>query len=76
MKYESHPRIYGDPPQKEGPLAGVTIDWKSQDYWGLGALDWDRVTLKPSKKKLLDLGLVNVANDIYPEEKPKAPSIL
>jgi hypothetical protein len=36
-------------------------------YWILGALDWDWDTTKPSKKKLLYLGLGDVAKDLYPE---------
>jgi aldehyde:ferredoxin oxidoreductase len=61
-----HPRIIGDPPLKEGPLADVRADIEAQAYWGLGALDWDRETTKPSKKKLLELGLDDVAQEIWP----------
>jgi aldehyde:ferredoxin oxidoreductase len=62
-----HPRIVGRPPQKEGPLAGMTLDIEAQVYWCLGAMDWDRETTKPSKKKLLALGLDDVAEDLWPE---------
>jgi len=61
-----HPRIIGDPPLKAGPHANRTVDLKAQIYWNLGALDWDRVTTKPSKKKLLELGLNDVANELWP----------
>jgi hypothetical protein len=47
-------------------LAGVTADFEAQDYWALGALDWDRVSTKPSKAKLLSLGLDDVAKDLWP----------
>jgi aldehyde:ferredoxin oxidoreductase len=66
LKWYSHPRTYGDPAQKTGPLAGVTIDTKAQMYWNLGALDWDHVTTRPSKKKLLELGLTKEAAELYP----------
>ncbi len=66
MKWTVHPRIIGNPPQKTGPLAGVTADLEAQVYWNLGALDWDRVTTKPSKAKLLDLGLDDIAKQLYP----------
>jgi len=33
---------------------------------GLCALDWDRVTTKPSKAKLLSLGLDDIARDLWP----------
>jgi aldehyde:ferredoxin oxidoreductase len=68
LHWAAHPRIYGDPPQKEGPLAGVTIDIKAQNYWNLGALDWDHVTTKPSKKKLMDLGLKDIAEELWPPQ--------
>ena len=64
-----HPRIIGRPPQAEGPLAGVSTDMEAQAYWNLGALDWDRVTTKPSLSKLQELGLDDVADELYPPGK-------
>jgi len=61
-----HPRIVGRPPQKEGPLAGISQDIEAQAYWNLGALDWDPVTTRPSRKKLLELGLDDVAQELWP----------
>ena len=52
-----HPRIFGQPPQNEGPLAGVSCDIEAQQYYNLGALDWDMNSTKPSRKKLLALGM-------------------
>ncbi len=66
LKWKVNPRIIGNPPQKEGPLAGVRADIEAQIYWNLGALDWDRVTAKPSRKKLLELGLDDVAKELWP----------
>ena len=66
LELKVHPRIIGKPPYETGPLAGVTADIEAQNYWNLGALDWDRVTTKPSKKKLLELGLEDVAKDLWP----------
>ena len=66
LKWPIHPRIVGKPPQTAGPLAGATADIEAQVYWCLGALDWDRVTTKPSKAKLLSLGLDDVAKDLWP----------
>jgi aldehyde:ferredoxin oxidoreductase len=66
LKWSVHPRIAGKPPQTTGPLANVTADIEAQVYWCLGALDWDRVTTKPSKGKLLSLGLEDVAKDLWP----------
>ena len=67
LKWSVHPRIVGKPPQTAGPLAGVTANIEAQVYWCLGALDWDMITTKPSKTKLLSLGgLDDVANDLWP----------
>jgi aldehyde:ferredoxin oxidoreductase len=66
LEYKIHHRIIGRPPLKEGPLAGVSADIEAQVYWNLGALDWDRKTTKPSKKKLLELSLDDVAQDLWP----------
>jgi aldehyde:ferredoxin oxidoreductase len=67
-----HPRVIGVPPLTAGPLAGVTAATDSVIYWNLGALDWDRVTTKPSKAKLLSLGLDDVAADLWPDQ-PSGP---
>jgi aldehyde:ferredoxin oxidoreductase len=69
LNWTVHPRIIGNPPQSSGPLAGVTVDLEAQDYWNLGALDWDMLTTKPSQKKLMDLGLQDVAEQLYPPKK-------
>jgi len=66
LKWPVHPRIVGKPPQTTGPLAGVTADIEAQVYWSLGALDWDRVSTKPTKAKLLALGLDDIAKDLWP----------
>ena len=64
LKWPVHSRIKGTPPQATGPLAGVTADIEAQVFWNLGALDWDRLTTKPSKAKLLSLGLDDIAGDL------------
>jgi aldehyde:ferredoxin oxidoreductase len=66
LKRKIHPRILGRPPQKEGPLRGVSVDIEAQTYWNLGALDWDPETTRPSKNKLLELGLDDVAAELWP----------
>ena len=63
-----HNRIIGRPPQEEGPLAGVTLDMEAEAMQNLEALDWDRITTKPSKKKLLQLGLNDVAEELWPPQ--------
>jgi aldehyde:ferredoxin oxidoreductase len=66
LKWPVPPRISGKSPLTTGPLAGATADVEAQDIWSFGALDWDRVTGKPSKAKLLSLGLDDIAKDLWP----------
>jgi hypothetical protein len=42
------------------------VDIDAQVNGDLNALDWDRVTTKPSKAKLLELGLDDVAKELWP----------
>jgi aldehyde:ferredoxin oxidoreductase len=75
LNWYAHPRIYGDPPQEVGPLAGVKINTTAQNYWCLGALDWDMETTKPSKKKLIELGFQEIAEGLWPSPKlPVSPA--
>jgi len=66
LKHFIHGRIWGNPPLTEGPLAMVTCDLEAEAYWHLGQLDWDRITTKPSRKKLLKLGLNDIADELWP----------
>ena len=69
LDHKVPPRVIGEPPLREGPLADVRINIDAQVYWNLGALDWDMVTTKPSKKKLLSLGLDDIAEELWPESQ-------
>jgi aldehyde:ferredoxin oxidoreductase len=68
LQWTVHPRITGNPPLDTGPLAGVSADLEPQVYWCLGALDWDRKTTKPSRNKLLELGLDDIAEELWPPQ--------
>ncbi|MDO8672732.1 MAG: aldehyde ferredoxin oxidoreductase C-terminal domain-containing protein, partial [Dehalococcoidia bacterium] len=50
-------RLVGQPPQTEGPLAGKSIDTAAKTAAFLALRGWDPITFKPTKEKLLDLGL-------------------
>ena len=47
-----------------GPLAGVTIDQDTVNREFLEAMDWDLETTRPSRTKLLELGLEDVADSL------------
>ncbi|RLC73238.1 MAG: aldehyde ferredoxin oxidoreductase, partial [Chloroflexi bacterium] len=61
-------RVIGQPPLGTGPLAGrrVELDVLLQDY--LKARDWDLRTGKPSRNKLIELGLKDIARVLWPGE--------
>jgi aldehyde:ferredoxin oxidoreductase len=66
LEFKVPDRVLGKPPLKEGPVAGVTVDEDTMIKEYLTAMDWDLKTAKPSKKKLLELGLVDVAQELWP----------
>jgi len=59
-------RVLGRPPMESGPVAGRSVDIETlgRDY--LVAMDWAPETGKPSKKKLEELGLDDIARDLWP----------
>jgi aldehyde:ferredoxin oxidoreductase len=66
LEFKVPARVLGKPPLKEGPLAGVTVDEDTMIKEYLTAMDWDLKTGKPSKRKLLELGLADVAQKLWP----------
>ena len=58
-------RAFGKPPLAKGPLKDVTIEIENwvKEYHEYA--DWDYETGKPSAKKLIQLGLEDVAKDLY-----------
>ena len=59
-------RMMGIPPKTEGPRAGITLnaDEHFNEYYE--ALGWDIKTGKPSQEVLVELGLDDVAKELYP----------
>ena len=59
-------RMMGVPAKTEGPRAGITInaDDLFNEYYQ--ALSWDIKTGKPSQEVLVELGLDDVAKELYP----------
>ncbi|OGN91290.1 MAG: hypothetical protein A2Z75_01060 [Chloroflexi bacterium RBG_13_50_10] len=58
-------RVSGNPPPEAGPTAGRSADFTTlrSDY--LIARGWDLNTSTPSRKKLLELGLDDIAKALY-----------
>ncbi|MFP3975702.1 MAG: aldehyde ferredoxin oxidoreductase family protein [Dehalococcoidia bacterium] len=65
LQFKVPGRMVGKPPQAEGPLAGVTVDEETLNRDYLTAMDWDLETTKPSERKLSELGLEGVAEQLY-----------
>ena len=64
LEHLLHPRMVGLPPLEEGATKGITLDMDTllQDF--LKAMEWDPVTATPSAKRLIELGLKDVAEDL------------
>jgi len=53
-------------PQTAGPLAGKSVDMEAMTAAYLAEKGWDPATFKPTKEKLLELGLDDLAEDLWP----------
>lgn len=58
-------RILGKPPMKDGPLAGVTLDLEKERKKYFRSMQWSYRTGRPSRKRLIELGLEDLTKDIY-----------
>jgi len=65
IRFEVPSRIVGDPPQTTGNVRGITVDIDTQVREYCAAMDWDPSTGRPSRERLLALGLEEVAHDLY-----------
>ena len=65
LQFKFPDRIAGFPPKEEGPLKGITLDVETLNKEYYNAMDWDLNSAKPSKNKLKELGLEEVARVIW-----------
>lgn len=65
LKYQVPGRAFGNPPPVEGSLAGITVDENTLYSDFLAAMDWDAETTVPGRKKLIELGLDDIAAEFY-----------
>jgi aldehyde:ferredoxin oxidoreductase len=65
LQFEINGRVTGNPPLTAGPTAGFTLDEKTVDREFLTEMDWDLETCVPNHRKLQELGLEDVAKEIY-----------
>ena len=65
LKYKSPNRMIGLPPLKTGPTAGRTVDEAVIARELCEAMKWDVKTAKPSKQRLIELGMADVAEELY-----------
>jgi aldehyde:ferredoxin oxidoreductase len=66
LKYHHPDRMAGRPPRTAGPLEGVTLDEDGMLKEFFAAMDWDLKTAKPNKKRLLELGMDDIARELWP----------
>jgi len=58
-------RLIGSPALGEGPHKGFSLDTETLQREFLAACDWDQQTCRPSRAKLKELGLEDVAEVLY-----------
>lgn len=58
-------RVVGNPPLSYGPLKGVMIDAEAQSRQYFKVMKWDYHSGKPDKQRLIELGLEDVAKELY-----------
>jgi aldehyde:ferredoxin oxidoreductase len=64
--FQLPPRSVGKPPQETGPNAGGTVDNEALGDNFFAALGWDRVTGKPARQALEQMGgMEDVIKDLY-----------
>lgn len=64
LEWDIPSRMIGNPPLTDGSVRGVTVDLQTLMKEYLEAVDWDTTTTRPSDKKLKELDLAFVSNDI------------
>ena len=57
-------RVIGDPPLDSGPMKGVTLPYRRLCDDFLEGMGWDKESGKPTRKKLEELGLSEIADEI------------
>ncbi|MBN1188300.1 MAG: aldehyde ferredoxin oxidoreductase family protein [Dehalococcoidales bacterium] len=65
LVYHHPDRMAGRPPRTAGPLAGITLDEERMLEEFFEAMDWELTTARPSKKKLLELGMDDIASELW-----------
>ncbi len=65
-------RILGNPPLPEGPNAGLGVPVSISVNEFFEAMDWDVGTSYPSQKRLHELGLDFIAQELYPPDSQAA----
>jgi aldehyde:ferredoxin oxidoreductase len=65
FQYKGSDRLIGSPPLVQGLFGNKVIDEKVISYELCEAFDWDKKNGKPSKTKLIELGMEDVAAVLY-----------
>ncbi len=66
LQFKVPGRMVGKPKMGKGPLGDITVDEETLNADYLGAMKWDLKTAKPTKDKLLELGMEDVAKALWP----------
>jgi aldehyde:ferredoxin oxidoreductase len=59
-------RCVGEPPQTEGPVKGITVDYRKLSTHFCESIGWDKETMIPTRQSLENLGgMEDVIHDLY-----------
>jgi aldehyde:ferredoxin oxidoreductase len=59
-------RCIGEPPQKEGPLKGIRVDYNHLAHQFIEGMGWDEETMLPTRESLEEQGgMEDVIRDLY-----------
>ena len=65
LQFDVPGRMVGKPKSGKGPLGDVTVEEEALASEYLSAMNWDLKTAKPSRDKLLELGMEDVAKALW-----------
>jgi aldehyde:ferredoxin oxidoreductase len=64
LEFELHGRLTGNPPLEAGNVRGITLDADTMVREFCEALQWNTETARPSRERLLELGLDFLVKDV------------
>lgn len=65
VNYPIPDRAYGRPPLNDGPVSGIRVEIETMVQEYLKSMDWSLDAAVPSREKLIELDLTDIADELY-----------